>query len=287
MSGRAAVSTATRAWGCAVGGPRHTPSGGASQLRPFWPPASSSSSSSIPSLLTPATRRFSTTAHRHARKQDHYAVFGLPRNASKAQIKARFYELSKQHHPDAAGGSGSADKFHTLNDAYAVLGDDGARAAYDASSSPASSRGVGSEGSSFHPHSPQSRRSSGPHRAWGGGRAPPPPSWAGRRKVAPDLGWGAGMGGTMPGYSAPHSAHGRWGRKEEKRRQGESRLDEDVAGESVGLRFVIVLLVLIVVWSLGSTVAKADGGEEEEEEEERGDDDETWPRRHAVDTPTT
>lgn len=299
MSGRAAASKVGRAWACAVGGPaRASRPPPRVQASSSWPPSSSSSSSTSYLPLHLSTRNFTTTSPPHARKQDHYAVFGLPRNASKAQIKARFYEvchpllpsplppkltaqLSKKHHPDAAGGTGTADQFHKINDAYAVLGDDGARAAYDASTAPASSRGVSADGS-FHPHSPQSRRSTGPHRAWGG-RAPPPPSWAGKRKVAPDLGWGSGMGGTMPGYSAPHSAHGRWGRKEEKRRQGEQRLDDDVAGESVGLRFVIVVLALVGIWSLASTVAKADGGDGDEGE---GDDEESWPGRQRYDDST-
>lgn len=35
------------------------------------------------------------------------------------------YQLSKKHHPDAP--SGSTAKFHEINDAYAILGDDSKR----------------------------------------------------------------------------------------------------------------------------------------------------------------
>jgi hypothetical protein len=82
----------------------------------------------------------------------------LPRNATRQQVKARFYEvsqmsmsmsgsmllrylyrlqflwlhpfaddhqLSKKHHPDTPGGSTA--KFHEINDAYATLGDESKR----------------------------------------------------------------------------------------------------------------------------------------------------------------
>jgi hypothetical protein len=58
-----------------------------------------------PSLLkrcpacTPTWRGLSTSALRAARQQDHYAVLKLPRNATKAQIKARFYEVSRYLSP--------------------------------------------------------------------------------------------------------------------------------------------------------------------------------------------
>jgi len=96
------------------------------------------------------------------RQQDHYGSLKLHKNATKQQIKAKFYEvstsssfrphpsiqipalstarhrmracvtgaaanpqLSKKTHPDTPGGS--AEKFHEINEAYSVLGDEAKR----------------------------------------------------------------------------------------------------------------------------------------------------------------
>ncbi|WRT63597.1 uncharacterized protein IL334_000520 [Kwoniella shivajii] len=122
-------------------------------------------------------RAFSSTSRRSARTHgglSHYDALRLSKNATKQQIKASFYELSKQYHPDAK--SGDTAKFHEINDAYAVLGDDSKRRQYDLSLIPASQ--------ASHQHSPRSssshqshssfsardpylhRAAQGPHRAW-------------------------------------------------------------------------------------------------------------------------
>ncbi|WWC85560.1 uncharacterized protein L201_000424 [Kwoniella dendrophila CBS 6074] len=129
----------------------------------------------------PTTRAFSSTTKRLARTHgnlSHYDALKLSKNSTKQQIKAKFYELSKQYHPDAKGGDTA--KFHEINDAYAVLGDDTKRRQYDLSLSPASQSthhtrhgqghgyGYGSHGhSSFSPRDPYLHRAAqGPHRAW-------------------------------------------------------------------------------------------------------------------------
>ncbi|WVF66381.1 hypothetical protein IAT40_001121 [Kwoniella sp. CBS 6097] len=130
---------------------------------------------------TQGQRTFTSSAIRSARTHgslSHYDALKLSRNATKQQIKAKFYELSKLYHPDAKGGDTA--KFHEINDAYAVLGDDSKRRQYDLSITPASQahhhgphshshsyrHGPGSH-SSFSPNDPYLHRAAqGPHRAW-------------------------------------------------------------------------------------------------------------------------
>src|SRR5918999_3408047 len=64
--------------------------------------------------------------------RDYYATLGVPRTASKADIKKAFRKLARQHHPDVNKGDATAEKrFKDINEAYAVLGDAEKRKAYD------------------------------------------------------------------------------------------------------------------------------------------------------------
>lgn len=69
---------------------------------------------------------------------DPYAELGLRHDASDGQVKRRWRELAREHHPDRAASSG-ADAAHLtrrmarINAAYDLLRDPGRRAAYDGS----------------------------------------------------------------------------------------------------------------------------------------------------------
>jgi len=60
---------------------------------------------------------------------DHYATLGLDRGASAAEIKERYRELAKRHHPDR--GSGDDAELARINAAYEVLSDPEERRRYD------------------------------------------------------------------------------------------------------------------------------------------------------------
>jgi molecular chaperone DnaJ len=64
--------------------------------------------------------------------RDYYEILGVPRTATKEEIKKAYKTLAKKHHPDLNKEEGSSDKFKEINEAAAVLGDDKKRADYDA-----------------------------------------------------------------------------------------------------------------------------------------------------------
>ena len=64
--------------------------------------------------------------------EDYYQVLGVPKNASKDQIKKAYKKLAIKHHPDKnKGDKASEEKFKKINEAYAVLSNDEKRRQYD------------------------------------------------------------------------------------------------------------------------------------------------------------
>lgn len=61
--------------------------------------------------------------------RDYYEILGIDKKASGEEIKKAFHKLAHKYHPDK--GSGDADKFKELSEAYATLSDDKKRAEYD------------------------------------------------------------------------------------------------------------------------------------------------------------
>jgi len=68
-----------------------------------------------------------------AAKRDYYDILGVPKGASKDEIKAAYRKLAMKHHPDVNKGDSKAaeEKFKELSEAYEVLADDEKRARYD------------------------------------------------------------------------------------------------------------------------------------------------------------
>jgi len=66
-----------------------------------------------------------------AEKPDYYEVLGIPRNATKDQIKDTYRKLAMQFHPDRNKSPEAEGKFKEISEAYAVLSDDQKRRTYD------------------------------------------------------------------------------------------------------------------------------------------------------------
>ena len=63
---------------------------------------------------------------------DHYAVLGVPRTATHAQIRAAYRRLARALHPDRNPADATAERrFKRIARAYEVLGDARRRTAYD------------------------------------------------------------------------------------------------------------------------------------------------------------
>ena len=65
------------------------------------------------------------------KKKDYYEILGVPRNATKEQIKEAYRRLALQYHPDRNKSPDAEEKFKEISEAYAVLSDDEKRAQYD------------------------------------------------------------------------------------------------------------------------------------------------------------
>lgn len=64
--------------------------------------------------------------------QDYYAVLGIPRTATQAEIKKAFRKSARKYHPDTNTGDPEAERrFKALNEANAVLSDPEKRKLYD------------------------------------------------------------------------------------------------------------------------------------------------------------
>jgi molecular chaperone DnaJ len=61
--------------------------------------------------------------------KDYYEILGVPKTASKDEIKKAFYKLAQKYHPDKKGGN--EEKFKQANEAYQTLSDDDKRSKYD------------------------------------------------------------------------------------------------------------------------------------------------------------
>lgn len=61
--------------------------------------------------------------------KDYYQILGVPKNASKEEVKKAFRKLASKYHPDKK--TGDEAKFKEISEAYSILSDDKKRAEYD------------------------------------------------------------------------------------------------------------------------------------------------------------
>jgi curved DNA-binding protein CbpA len=61
--------------------------------------------------------------------KDYYSILGAAEDAPRSEIDRLYRRLAVRHHPDRGGDE---EEMKSLNEAYGVLRDEGARAAYDA-----------------------------------------------------------------------------------------------------------------------------------------------------------
>ena len=65
--------------------------------------------------------------------QDPYLELGVPRTATKAELRKAFHKLAKQNHPDQNPGNKAAEeKFKRISAAFDLVGDDDKRKKFDA-----------------------------------------------------------------------------------------------------------------------------------------------------------
>ena len=62
---------------------------------------------------------------------NYYGILEISENATQEEIKAKFRQLAKEHHPDKTKDEKSAEKFAEINKAYEILSDEQTRKEYD------------------------------------------------------------------------------------------------------------------------------------------------------------
>lgn len=63
--------------------------------------------------------------------QDFYRILGVPRSATKEQIRNAYLILARKYHPDVNQGMEKGEQLKEVNQAYGILSDDESRAAYN------------------------------------------------------------------------------------------------------------------------------------------------------------
>ncbi len=58
-------------------------------------------------------------------------MLGITRDASKTDIKKKYFELAKKYHPDVSSDPSAGEKFREVSEAYEILEDEEKRKLYD------------------------------------------------------------------------------------------------------------------------------------------------------------
>jgi len=197
---------------------------------------------------SPPRRAFRTTAIASA---THYDVLSLPKSATRSQIKARFYKLSKDLHPDLNPSKDAKERYLKVSEAYNILGDEKRRSDYDRSLQLSTTSYPDSSPSTSYPswmHSDLHRRRGATH------------AWERHRRSA---GPGAGRYGPDPhGSQHFYSRYNEYTMYGTAKRRGsananasgdskEDTPEQRVSNESVMWRVVQVVGVLWLVVTIG------------------------------------
>jgi molecular chaperone DnaJ len=78
--------------------------------------------------------------------EDYYALLGIRRDASQAEIKSAYRRLARELHPDVNPDPDTQEKFKEITQAYEVLGDAEKRQMYDLGGDPFAAAGAGAAG---------------------------------------------------------------------------------------------------------------------------------------------
>lgn len=62
---------------------------------------------------------------------NYYGILGVSQDATQEEIKSKFRQLAKEHHPDRTKDQSSTERFAEINEAYDTLSDVETRAEYD------------------------------------------------------------------------------------------------------------------------------------------------------------
>ena len=134
--------------------------------------------------------------------KDYYEILGVPKTATKADIKKAYRRLARELHPDRNPGDRDAEKkFKDANEAHAVLADEDKRKRYDE---------LGANWQAYE----QAGYGSGGSTDWAGfGGAPGGTQWTYRTSSAEDLGgfsdfFNSFFGGGAAGQSSPFGGGG-------------------------------------------------------------------------------
>lgn len=236
-----------------------------------------------------------TTALSTAEPPNHYETLGLDPTASPAEIKKRFYTLSRTHHPDHNPDDPQAsDRFIKISAAYAVLGSAQKRQHYDRESKrardhpPPHSPPRGSHSSASTPFG--ARPASGLSRRRTQFKGPPPSfyrsgGWGvyGRKRQSQAEtsghagngesgagGFGPGQGQAAFGNGVPHfdgEGHHRTQEQQDQRRR--RRIEEENFGYAEGgsVFFKFLLITAVVTFAFIPTLFEASRDDRRKEEE--------------------